>query len=184
MAFPNYFRSQTQKETSREKASCWLLGVKMSEGDFITEHRKIIWFTYKTKLQINSQVHTDAGWGCLLRVTQMVMAQALTRFFELTNQQVDKNYIITPFLEEKGSEFKYSLYQLLEKGYHMWRLKPGSWYSMTQASTIIESLHNSNPLKGSENLKVKVYNEVINLKEITQMMNLQFCTCPDKRLGC
>ncbi len=121
----------------------------MNEGEFIEEHKKIIWFTYKSKLQINEQVHTDVGWGCLLRVTQMAMAQALTRFFELTNQKVDKNYIITPFLEEKGSEFKYSLYQLIDKGLHMWRVRPSSWYSMTQASTIIESLHNCSPLKGS-----------------------------------
>jgi hypothetical protein len=56
----------------------------MNDNDFIAEHKKIIWFTYKNKLQISSRVHTDAGWGCLLRVTQMALAHALTRFFKLT----------------------------------------------------------------------------------------------------
>jgi hypothetical protein len=66
----------------------------------------------------------------------------------------------------------------------MWKLKPGQWYSMTQVATILESLHEDSPLKGSENLKLKVYNEVVNLKELVEIFELPLCSCPQRAIFC
>jgi len=42
---------------------------------------KIIWFTYREKLNIAEDINSDVGWGCLPRVGQMVLAQALVKHF-------------------------------------------------------------------------------------------------------
>jgi cysteine protease ATG4 len=43
-------------------------------------HRELIWFTYKKNFKISLRFHSDIGWGCLIRVAQMAMAEALRRF--------------------------------------------------------------------------------------------------------
>jgi hypothetical protein len=40
---------------------------------------KIVWFTYRKKLGLTSKINSDVGWGCLLRVGQMVLMQGLLR---------------------------------------------------------------------------------------------------------
>jgi cysteine protease ATG4 len=43
-------------------------------------HTSTIWFTYRENLVFdNSQITSDVGWGCMLRVGQMMMAEALRR---------------------------------------------------------------------------------------------------------
>jgi hypothetical protein len=49
------------------------------------------------------------GWGCLIRVAQMALAQSLKAFFKTGNKDLDRSYIINAFLEEEGSDTKYNL---------------------------------------------------------------------------
>ena len=42
---------------------------------------KLIWFTYRERLKLTEGINSDVGWGCLPRVGQMLLAQALLRFF-------------------------------------------------------------------------------------------------------
>lgn len=51
---------------------------------------KIIWFTYRDKLKIAEDINSDVGWGCMPRVGQMVLAQALVRHFVLKNKSLDQ----------------------------------------------------------------------------------------------
>lgn len=63
---------------------------------------KIIWFTYREKLKIAEDINSDVGWGCMPRVGQMVLAQALLRHFSHKNQVIDQKLylkIIQPFLD-------------------------------------------------------------------------------------
>lgn len=63
---------------------------------------KIIWFTYREKLKIAEDINSDVGWGCMPRVGQMVLAQALLHHFSHKNQVIDQKLylkIIQPFLD-------------------------------------------------------------------------------------
>ena len=51
------------------------------------EFETIIWFTYRTKLKIAEGINSDVGWGCLPRVGQMILAQALTRHLSITSNK-------------------------------------------------------------------------------------------------
>lgn len=55
-------------------------------GEYITDKMvakqrlsKLIWFTYREKLKIAEDINSDVGWGCMPRVGQMMLAQALYR---------------------------------------------------------------------------------------------------------
>lgn len=105
------------------------------------KHQEIIWFTYRKHINISYSIHSDVGWGCLIRVAQMAMAEALRKYFHLNCKLSETNYIITPFLEEDGADIKYSINNFLVLGGRMWKMQPGQWYSMTQITSILESLH-------------------------------------------
>jgi hypothetical protein len=51
---------------------------------------KIVWFTYREKIKIAEDLNSDVGWGCLPRVGQMVMAQALLKYFMLEGQTLNE----------------------------------------------------------------------------------------------
>jgi cysteine protease ATG4 len=51
-------------------------------------HRDLIWFTYRKNFKINLTLHSDVGWGCLIRVAQMAMAHALEKYFALNHKRV------------------------------------------------------------------------------------------------
>lgn len=81
-----------------------VLGEKLPRDKGMQLFRKIIWLTYRTEFPcINGQLLTDAGWGCMIRVGQMLMAQALRRHSgaenqdDLTNIVSGKRFIIQPF---------------------------------------------------------------------------------------
>lgn len=79
-------------------------------GEFITDKMiakqrlaKIIWFTYREKLKIAEDINSDVGWGCMPRVGQMMLAQALTRHLIAKKEVPDQKMflkIIEPFLDE------------------------------------------------------------------------------------
>ena len=73
----------------------------------------------------------------MVRVAQMVLAHSIRRHFVSSNRQVDIKYVITPFLDEEGPEFKYSLNRFVEEAQREWGVAPGQWLSMTQATLLI-----------------------------------------------
>lgn len=65
-----------------------ILGKEVTAKDLPAFHQDIIWFTYKKDIHISSSMHSDVGWGCLIRVAQMALAQALRRYFEATQKKL------------------------------------------------------------------------------------------------
>jgi hypothetical protein len=55
---------------------------------------------------------------------------------------------------------------------------------MTEATTTLKSLHEHSPLKGSEGLKVKVYNEIIDVVEVLTALGYQRCKCDKIKVYC
>lgn len=59
----------------------YLLGKKCKDED---EARMLmqeaIWFTYRTNFLVSERYHSDIGWGCLIRVGQMLLAASLLKY--------------------------------------------------------------------------------------------------------
>ncbi len=73
-------------KSSPTSNNCVIFG-EVIEDKMIAKQRlgKIIWFTYREKLMIAEDINSDVGWGCMPRVGQMVLAQALCRHFSEKN---------------------------------------------------------------------------------------------------
>jgi len=68
-------------------------------------HGSTLWFTYRENLTFaNSQITSDVGWGCMLRVGQMMMAEAVRRTIglELYADQAVIAKTIDSFMKNEG----------------------------------------------------------------------------------
>jgi hypothetical protein len=65
-----------------------------TQDAFFNAFEKVIWFSYRRLAQCE-----DVGWGCMIRVIQMMVAQAITR----DQPQLHPDAIIDLFREEKAA---------------------------------------------------------------------------------
>lgn len=164
-------------------------------GELITDNMiarqrlsKIIWFTYREKLHIAEDINSDVGWGCLPRVGQMVLAQALVKYLKDKGETLDqKQYlkIIEPFLDESEECANYSLSMLLK--YARWRfaINPGEWFNIGQLSDVLRKIQDEKPLKGCEGLKIVFFSQsVIFINLIMERAKIKACQCSDKKILC
>ena len=85
----SFFSHDAHKEAQELPApKAVILGKEVAAKDLQAVHQDIIWFTYKKNIHISSSMHSDVGWGCLIRVAQMALAQALRRYFETTHKKI------------------------------------------------------------------------------------------------
>lgn len=66
--------------------------------------KKIIWFSYRKIPGLCKELHSDTGWGCLIRVGQMAMAAGLKAYLEGKKDKkhlIDQEIIIA-FVENGG----------------------------------------------------------------------------------
>lgn len=80
---------------TREQKQVCLLGKSYTHENrdmFYNDFEKIIWFSYRRLEQFE-----DVGWGCMIRVIQMLIAQTITR--DQKSRHPDQ--IIDMFREEK-----------------------------------------------------------------------------------
>lgn len=103
------FSSRVPLSFSEKRERAYLLG-KMydidSRIDFNNDFEQIIWFSYR---KLPNQVE-DVGWGCMIRVIQMMIAQSIAR----DRPQMSLNNLIDLFREEKLGSL--SLSQICKKG--------------------------------------------------------------------
>jgi hypothetical protein len=104
----------------------------------------------------------------------MALAAAILRFSEARGLDLDRACVIGAFL----SEGKYSLTQFLEQGKTLFLKQPGAWFSVTEAALLLECLHCSRPLRGSEQLKVMTACHTFSLPQarrlLVQDLKIQF----------
>jgi len=70
----------------------------------------LIWFSYRTNFENyeinNENIITDAGWGCMIRTGQMIIAQAIQKLFNVKNLEDFISKFIFLFLDnEIDSEY-------------------------------------------------------------------------------
>ena len=67
--------------------------------------KNIPWFSYRknfTKIKDNDKIYTsDAGWGCMIRSSQMILAQGIYKIFSMKNLNNFFNEFITFFYDDK-----------------------------------------------------------------------------------
>eukprot|EP00128_Syssomonas_multiformis_P014595 Colp12_sorted_trinity150504_noHs@2874 len=68
---------------SDENTPVWFLGIKYETQDeeFKKDLKARLWFTYRTGFPFIASTYytSDAGWGCMLRCGQMMLAETLVR---------------------------------------------------------------------------------------------------------
>merc|ERR1719361_1753354 len=109
-----------------------------------------VWITYRSKFaNIGSSRYTsDAGWGCMLRTTQMMTAQALCILnfgysFRVNlissddSKERDKYFWILSLFND-SIDAPLSLHNMIKHGKDLFKKPIGHWYGPNQASVMIK----------------------------------------------
>jgi cysteine protease ATG4 len=113
--------------------SIWLLGkqyklsIQNNFSQFLNDFKKnIISFTYRNNFQnpLNNILISDAGWGCMLRSSQMLLAQTLLRHLKMSEEK-----IIPLFKDHELAP--YSIHNISKN-------KIGQWFGPSEVSHIIK----------------------------------------------
>ncbi|ULT95437.1 hypothetical protein L3Y34_004281 [Caenorhabditis briggsae] len=150
-----------------------LNGVSIGFEDFCSDYYSRLWITYRTDFSplLKTDTTTDCGWGCMIRTTQMMVAQAIMinrfgrnwRFVRRKKSHVTVNGEETEFDTEKMKEWMIlklfedkpsaplGIHKMIEiaareKG----KRAVGCWYSPSEAVFIMKKAitESASPLTG------------------------------------
>ena len=176
---------------------------------FLSAFSQLVWFTYRNNFpgllnrknflkikdfEKDTEMHkdrkiyrSDTGWGCMIRVAQMIMARALFLITEAkVSTKVNEDYFarsddttlesicdvqaelekeiekkrktIKPFLDcFWDSEAPFGIQNFVEFGYEMQKKLPGDWYGANAAALVLEKLNNT--FLPNKYLRVAVFND-------------------------
>ncbi|CAE7591729.1 atg4 [Symbiodinium natans] len=121
---------------------------------FMEDFRSRILLTYRSGLEPPLELagggtkSSDSGWGCMLRVTQMMLAQCFVtlslgrawRFSEAEDLAEGSLYlrIVSCFLDTPAAPF--SLHRLVETGQQVLGKEPSTWFGPTSAAQAVGHL--------------------------------------------
>ena len=76
-----------------------------SDNEYINMLSNLCWFSYRndilTIFDKGNKITSDAGWGCMIRAFQMIIAQAIYRLFNIKSLDIFLNNFIYLFLDVK-----------------------------------------------------------------------------------
>ncbi|KAJ1752809.1 Cysteine protease atg4 [Coemansia sp. RSA 1821] len=144
----------------------WLLGrhydLKVENGEqswalgyppqIVKDFSRLIWCTYRSNYSAIAQTDftSDAGWGCMLRAGQMLMAQALQLHYFGRNWEFDWDSsndaskrqlymdIVKQFLDEYSSTF--SIQRMASLGGQFEGKDIGNWFGPYETARILHGL--------------------------------------------
>ena len=138
-----------------DEACIWMLGKKYTTAtEFEKDFESIVWCSYRRNFprlvgkNPPEEVGTftnDAGWGCMIRVTQMMLAEVLQRKlrknFESTFHLLKA--IISWMVDGEGAESgaPYSIQTICDELYSRDRIKPGSWFKASEIMLTLQRIH-------------------------------------------
>lgn len=134
--------------------------------EFARDFRKIIWVTYRygfkplERIVDNNVIaySSDTGWGCTIRVGQMMLMRTLQIHFNTDKYDC---YQILQLIQENLLDAPFSIHQIAVVGYDLGK-KPGDWYSPSTMCHALDKLLEDHPIP---KLKSKVYMETIIYKD-------------------
>lgn len=149
-----------------DQAPLWMLGKRYGRDDHLTmasdtseaycaDFEALFWFTYRRDFpRMEPYEYTsDAGWGCMLRTAQMLLAQALQRLmlddesrkprtsFIVDSLSPQYTTLLTWFLDSPDPQCHYSIHNMVKLGMRYDKL-PGEWYGPTTAAQVLRDLVN------------------------------------------
>lgn len=136
-----------------------LLGVDYDTADeavrarFTEDFCSRIQLTYRSGISVplkvgDREIDSDAGWGCMLRVMQMTLAQCFADFLlgRQWRYEADRDLaagssyleIVSCFLDTPRAVF--SLHRLVDAGQRLFGKEPSTWFGPTSAAQALECL--------------------------------------------
>mmetsp|Transcript_43860 Transcript_43860/g.105824 ORF Transcript_43860/g.105824 Transcript_43860/m.105824 type:complete len:499 (-) Transcript_43860:1196-2692(-) len=114
----------------------------------------LYWFTYRSNFpEIRPYgITSDAGWGCMLRSAQMLLAHTLRVHFKSRNWKPPKSLakcrndafivrLLTWFADfSSKNESVYSLHNMVAAGFAKYETLPGEWYGPGTACYVLRDL--------------------------------------------
>lgn len=118
------------------------------------DENSLFWFTYRFDFPeiVPYRITTDAGWGCMLRSAQMMLAQALRMHYKGRNwrppqaiaQRRQDSFtmkILSWFADYPSkADCIFSLHNMVAAGLTKYETLPGEWYGPSKVSYVIRDL--------------------------------------------
>ncbi|CEF71463.1 Peptidase C54 family-containing protein [Strongyloides ratti] len=148
----------------------------LSFEQFIEYFKSRLWFTYR--IDIPSIPYTketgDCGWGCMIRVMQMMTAQAYSKIFVDNNFKGNYNdYLKILELFDDSSNGPLGLSNFVKYPYENYKKKVGSWFSPSEAAQVMNQLLKDQKIKDNDILNsISIYCTVNSCLAIDQIENL------------
>jgi len=127
-----------------------------SYADFAADFRSKLWFSYRRNFEPLYQwprnpTHTDAGWGCMLRAGQMLLAETFLRHFLQRDWRLPalraprllpRKYfeILSLFADRQSRKSLFSIHNMASAGEQVLNLTAGRWYGPTPVAQILQQL--------------------------------------------
>ena len=132
-------------------------GNRLVNDAFIEDFRTRVWLTYRRnfpslieKCGLETGITTDAGWGCSVRVTQMLLAQSLislnfSRDWRLSSASEEEltlyAELMSHFLDSPRALL--SIHEIVKAGHSLFNKKPSDWFGPTTGAKAATGIFNS-----------------------------------------
>lgn len=123
--------------------------------------RDIIWITYRSGFPellkgADSSFVTDTGWGCMIRVGQMLFAQLIKDYLKPKNSHDYE--LICSYFNDFTDSMPFSIQRIARLGKKEFNLSPGQWYNPAQIAYILSGFLNDAKRPEFSKLKSIVFN--------------------------
>lgn len=125
------------------------------------DFRMVPWMTYRSVFpemssDDGSKYISDTGWGCMVRVGQMMAAQSLIKHSKVKTKEEIKN--ILKLFDDFDNQQMFSIQNIVRMARQEYELEPGKWYNPSQISYILSDLFLAKKGPEWKNLKFFILN--------------------------